>query len=107
MVVGMITVNTCHGRADIPVELLEKGPRPDTAWVKTLDGHPSFTKFSHGGPYQDDTIVVPLPFVRDVHLEKEPDEEPEEITEEPMIKVPILAPDWFLESEYEDRTCGE
>ena len=32
MVVGMITIGTCYGDADIPVELLGKGPRPGTAW---------------------------------------------------------------------------
>lgn len=108
MVVGMITIGTCYGDADIPVELLGKGPRPGTAWIKALDGLQPFTKISHGGPYQDDTIVIPLPFVRDVHLEKDPDEGlVEEITKEPVIKVPIPAPDWFLESDYEDRTGVE
>jgi hypothetical protein len=104
MVVGMITIGTCYGDADIPVELLGKGPRPGTAWVKALGGLQPFTKISHGGPYQDDTIVISLPLVRDIHLEIEPGKEPdEEITEE----TKILAPDWFLESAYEDRTCIE
>ena len=115
MVVGMITISTCHGDADIPVELLGKGPRPGTAWVTALNGLQPFTKISHGGPYQDSTTVVPLPFLRDVHLEKDPEEEQgEEITEESVVNVPILAPDWyipagdwFLESAYEDRICGE
>ena len=108
MVVGMITVATCYGDADIPVELLGKGPRPGTAWVKALDGLQPFTKISHGGPYQDDKVVIPLLFVRDVHLEKDPDDELiKEITEEPVIKGPIPAPDWFLESAYEDRTGVE
>ncbi|MDD5371164.1 MAG: hypothetical protein PHQ40_18945 [Anaerolineaceae bacterium] len=104
MVVGMITIGTCYGDADIPVELLGKGPRPGTAWVKALGGLEPFTKISHGGPYQDDTLVVPLPFVRDVHLEKDSDEGP---GEEEAIKPNIPAPDWFLESAYEDRTYRE
>jgi hypothetical protein len=115
MVVGMITINTCYGNADIPVELLGEGPRPGTVWVTALNGLQPFTKISHGGPYQDSTTVVPLPFLRDVHLEKDPEEEQgEEITEELVVKVPIPAPDryilvedWFLESAYEDRICGE
>ena len=107
MVVGMITIGTCYGDADIPVELLGKGPRLGTAWVKALGGLLPFTKISHGGPYQDDTLVVPLPFVRDVHLEKDPNEELVEITEETLVRVPIPAPDWFLESAYEDRTGVE
>ena len=115
MVVGMITIGTCYGDADIPVELLGKGPRPGTAWVKALDGMQPFTKISHGGPFQDDTIVISLPLIRDVHLEKDPDEElGEEINVDTNIKFPIpardryiLAEDWFLEAAYEDRTAGE
>ena len=115
MVVGMITIGTCYGDADIPVELLGKGPRPGTAWVKALNGMQPFTKISHGGPFQDDTIVISLPFVRDIHLEKDPDEESgEEINGDTKIIVPIPAPDryilaedWFLESAYEDRIRGE
>ena len=111
MVVGTITINTCCGEADIPVELLGRGPRPGTAWVQALDGLQPFTRLSHGGPYQDDTAVIPLPCVRDVHLEADPEEEAEEeqaeTREEPEREAPELAPDWFLESEYEDRTCIE
>ncbi len=103
MVVGMITIGTCYGDADIPVELLGKGPRPGTAWVKALGGLQPFTKISHGGPYQDDTLVIQLSLVRDVHLEREPGEGLEEVAEEPKI----LAADWFLETAYEDRTCSE
>ena len=40
MIVGMITISTCYGDANIPVELLGNGPRPGTAWVKALDGLP-------------------------------------------------------------------
>ena len=112
MVIGMITVSTWCGDADIRVELLGKGPRQGTAWIKALEGKQPFTKISHGGPYQDNTAVVPLPYVRDVHLEEDPEEEKEEITAAPDEKVSIPAPDryilaedWFLESAYEDRTC--
>ncbi len=107
MVVGKIIVATCYGDADIPVELLGKGPRPGTAWVKALNGLQPFTKISHGGPYQDDTSVVPLLYVRDVHIEKEPISEYEEETDVPDTNVTFPAPDWFLESSYEDRTYLE
>ena len=108
MVVGMITIGTCYGDAEIPVELLGKGPRPGTARIRALGGLQPFTKISHGGPYQDDIISIMLLFVRDVHIEKDPNEEPgEEIIEETVVKFPIPAPDWFLESDYEDRTAGE
>ncbi len=100
MVVGKITIGTCYGDAEIPIELLGKGPRTGTAWVKALNGLQPFTKFSHGGPYQDNTIVFPLSLVRDVHLEKDPGEGAVEGPE-------ILFPDWFLESAYEDRTYRE
>lgn len=108
MVFARITVGTCYGDADIPVEVLGKGPRPGTAWVKALDGLQPFTKMSHGGPYQDSTAVVLIPHLRDVHLESElVEEQVDEIIEQPEVRVPILAPDWFLESAYEDRTCLE
>ncbi len=115
MVVGTITIHTCCGQADIRVELLGKGPRPGTAWVQALDGRQPFTRLSHGGPYQDDTAIIPLPCVREVHLEADPEEKPEgepeeeqaEIQEETEPVTPELAPDWFLESAYEDRTCLE
>ena len=108
MVVGMIKVSTCYGVADIPVEIRGKGPRPGTAWVTALNGLQPFTKISHGGPYQDNTAVVLIPNIRDVHLEPDPDEEQNEsCSEEPVVETPLLAPDWFLESAYEDRTVIE
>ena len=97
MVVGEITVSTCYGDTPIAVEILGKGPRPGTAWVKALGGLEPFTKMSHGGPYQDDTAVWHTHHLRNVHIENidaqlETEEQPEP------------APDWFLEMAYEDRT---
>ena len=66
MLVGTITLDTCYGPAIIPVELLGKGPRPGTVWVKALGGRRPFTKMSHGGPCQDDTLVMPIPLVWNV-----------------------------------------
>ncbi len=104
MVVGMITITTCYGVAAIPVELLGKGSRPGMVRIKALGGLQPFTKISHGGPYQDDTLVVPLPLVREVHLEENPDEDlGEEFNEKPNILAPdryIPKGDWFLESAY-------
>ena len=34
MILGTITVNTCYGRATLPVEVLGKGPRLDPAWIE-------------------------------------------------------------------------
>ena len=101
MVVGEITVSTCYGDAVIAVEILGKGPRLDTAWVKALGGLEPFTKMSHGGPYQNDTAVWHTQHLRNVHIENcdaQLEEQPEpEARLEP-------APDWFLEMAYEDRT---
>lgn len=108
MVVGTIKVSTCYGIVDIQVEIRRKGPYPGTAWVTALNGLEPFTKTSHGGPYQDSTAVVHIPNIRDVHLEPDPDEEQNELcSEEPAVETPFLAPDWFLESAYEDQTCIE
>ena len=114
MVVGRITIGTCNGNADIAVEILGKGPRPGTAWVKALKGLQPFTKMSHGGPCQDNTALVLVPNLRDVHLEQDAvDEQVEEMPETPVFDTPILAADrfpaedWFLESAYEDRTFIE
>lgn len=105
MVVGKITLQTEYGDAEIPVEVLGMGPRPGTAWVRALNGLEPFTKMSHGGPYQDDTSVVSIPLLREVHIEVEASEAPVETEpEEPAIEMPAPAPDWFLEMAYEDRT---
>jgi hypothetical protein len=105
MVVGKITLQTEYGAAEIPVEVLGKGPRPGTAWVRALNGLEPFTKMSHGGPYQDDTSVVSIPLLREVHIEVEASESPvEPEPEETAIELPTPAPDWFLEMAYEDRT---
>jgi len=102
MVVGEITVSSCYGDAVVPVEILGKGPRPGTAWVKALNGLEPFTKMSHGGPYQDDTAVWHIPNLRNVHIERD-EEEPVEVDLQPVERLEP-APDWFLEMAYEDRT---
>ena len=108
MVVGMITIGTCYGDADIPVELLGKGPRPGTVWVKALGDLEPFTKISHGGPYQGNTDLVALASVRDVHLEKRADRKSVNLTgSEPEVKEPVPVQDWFLESAYESRVGDE
>jgi hypothetical protein len=107
MVKAKITIGTCYGDADIPVEVLGKGPRPGTAWVRALDGLEPFTKNSHGGPYQDNTSIVLIPHLRDIQIESDPVEELiEEPAQENEIKVQLPVPnqsissDWFLESAY-------
>jgi hypothetical protein len=128
MVVGKITVCTCYGDAEIPVEVRGKGPRPGTAWVTALNGLQPFTKMSHGGPYQDNSAVVQTFSIRDVKIvpdEEEPSPEVVQVepVEEPVLISPeiftpsiepelvgegkLLPADWFLESAYEDRTCFE
>ena len=122
MVKAEITVGTCYGDVVIPVEVLGKGPRPGTAWVRALNGLEPFTKISHGGPFQDSTSIVLIPHLREVHIEKDPDESvEEEFLQEDGIEVQlpisekripvedrdIPVEDWFLESAYEDRTFIE
>ena len=122
MVKAEITVGTCYGDVVIPVEVLGKGPRPGTAWVRALNGLEPFTKISHGGPFQDSTSIVLIPHLREVHIEKDPDESiEEELFQEDGIEVQlpisekripvedrkIPVEDWFLESAYEDRTFIE
>ena len=114
MVKAKITIGTCYGDADIPVEVLGNGPRPGTAWVRALDGLEPFTKNSHGGPYQDITSIVLIAHLRDIQIESDPDEEMiEELAQEKGIKVQLPVPDqnvpadWFLESAYEDRTFSK
>lgn len=122
MVKAEITVGTCYGDVVIPVEVLGKGPRPGTAWVRALNGLEPFTKISHGGPFQDSTSIVLIPHLREVHIEKDPDDSiEEELLQEDGIEVQlpiseeripvedrnIPVEDWFLESAYEDRTFIE
>lgn len=102
MVVGEITVSTCYGDAVIAVEILGKGPRPGTVWVKALSGLEPFTKMSHGGPYQDDTAIWSTHHLRNVHIEKNNLQPVDEQIEPEAQPVPV--PDWFLEMAYEDRT---
>ena len=109
MVTGEITVSTCYGDANIPVEIYAKGPRPGTVWVRALNNLAPFTKMSHGGPYQDDTAVWSIPHVRNVQVVAE-EEQPlavdltsvEQVEPAPDRHIPV---DWFLEMAYEDRTC--
>jgi len=102
VITGEITVSTCYGDAVIPVEILDKGPRPGTVWVRALNNLNPFTKMSHGGPYQDDTAVWSIPNVRNVQVVSE--EEPPVPVELSPVEQPQPAPDWFLEMAYEDRT---
>ena len=89
MIVGNMTVGTPVGEIAVRVELRGSGPRPGTVWIQALDGLKPFTKPSHGGPYQDDTLVVPLQVLREIHMEAGPDEE-----------LALLLPaEWLLASE--------
>lgn len=99
MIIATINIGTICGDQLVPVEVLKNGPRPNTAWVRALGGLQPFLKYSPGGPYQDDTSVVPTPHLRDVHLA--------EIFPAEDRKAPIRPADGFLEESYEDRTYIE
>lgn len=105
MVTGEITVSTCYGDAIIPVEILDKGPRTGTVWVRALNNLAPFTRMSHGGPYQDDVAVWSIPGIRNVEVAGE-EEQPVAVDLQ-LLEQPQPAPDWFLEMAYEDRTCIE
>ncbi len=105
MIVGEITVRTCYGDAAIAVEILGKGPRPGTTWVKALDGLQPFTKMSHGGPFQDDTSLWHTHHLRNVHIENSNSQPVDPLPETEAHPEP--APDWFLEMAYEDRTYSD
>lgn len=122
MIKAEITVGTCYGDVVIPVEVLGKGPRLGTVWVRALNGLEPFTKISHGGPYQDSTSIVLISHLREVYIEKDPDvNHEEELLQEDGIKVQlpisdkslsvedrnIPVEDWFLEGSYEDQTYVE
>jgi hypothetical protein len=108
MIVATIALTTQLGDTHIPVEVLGKGPRAGTAWVQARNGLTPFPRMSHGGPFQDDIAVISLPRLQEIHIEVDPDEESdEELVEEIPSEIPTIAPDWFLESEYEDRTFIE
>jgi len=99
MIIATINIGTICGDQLVPVEVLRKGPRPKTAWVRALGGLQPFLKYSPGGPFQDDTSVVPTPHLRDVHLaERSPAEDRE---------GPTRPADGFLEECYENRTYVE
>jgi hypothetical protein len=106
MVKAKITIGTCYGDADIPVEVMGKGPRPGTAWVRALNGLEPFTKISHGGPYQDSSSIVLIPHLRDVHVEEDMADQNEELALQNGIEFHLptadqhLPADWFLESAY-------
>lgn len=111
MIKAEITIGTCYGDAVIPVQVFGKGPRKGTVWVKALNGLHPFTKYSMGGPFQEDTSIVSIPNLMNVRREKtaaviqyvEPIQKMEIEVQPPNLtqRVPV---DWFLESLYEDRT---
>jgi hypothetical protein len=110
MITGEINVNSCCGSAMIPVELLDKGPRNGTIWVRARNGLTPFTRYSHGGPFQDTTAICQSVNILNVKVEED-DEQPAEISPEKIDKMgeetgrQINTEDWFLEMAYEDRTC--
>ncbi len=103
MITAQMSISTIYGDQLIPVEVLKKGPRPGTAWVRALGDLQPFLKFSPGGPFQDATAVVLIPYLRDVHFE----EETAALTILEKESGDQRPADWFLEGLYEDRTYVE
>jgi hypothetical protein len=82
MLTAQMTIVDLSGRSVIAVEILDKGPRPGTAWVRALGGITPFTRYTHGGPTQEDTALVLLPHL--VHLEVIPELQGEDGQAQPV-----------------------
>ena len=82
MLTAQMAVVDLSGRSVITVEILDKGPRPGTAWVRALGGITPFTRYTHGGPSQEDIALVLLPHL--VHLEVIPELQLEEGQAQPV-----------------------
>jgi hypothetical protein len=107
MIKAEITIGTCYGDAVIPVQVLGKGPRYGTVWVKALNGLQPFTKYSMGGPFQENSSLVSIPNLQDVRVENDfAVTQKEELVQEkePQDSQSCVPVDWYLEGAYEDRT---
>ena len=111
MVIANITVSTFTGKVQIAVEVLSKGPRPGTAWVKALNGLQPFCRQTHGGPCQEDSAVVALPRLREGRLiEDHPESIEKAISsavqwfEEPQ---PVFTEDLFHEMRIQSISGGQ
>jgi len=103
MITAEMSLNTCYGETTIQVEILAKGPRTGTAWVRALHGLEPFTKISHGGAYQDSTALVSLPTLRQVCIQHGSQSDPclslpDELPGEDLDQM-NPADDWSLEGE--------
>ena len=66
---AQIDFSDISGSALITVEVLQSGPRPGTIWVRALGGLKPFTRYTHGGPSQEETALVNLPSLKDLQDE--------------------------------------
>lgn len=82
MLTAQMAIVDLSGRSVITVEILNKGPRPGTAWVRALGGLTPFMRYTHGGPSQEDTALVLLPHLD--HLQVIPDLQLEEGQAQPV-----------------------
>ena len=110
MIKAEITIGTCYGDAVVPVQVLGKGPRYGTVWVKALNGLQPFTKYSSGGPFQGSSSLVSIPNLHDVREENDMavTQKEELVQEKEQQDSQFCVPaDWYLEGAYEDRTSIE
>ena len=123
MVTAKLKIVTCYGEAIIPVEVICKGPRPGTAWVRALNGLEPFTMTSHGGPMQVCQAIIPVPNLHEVHIaaNQAGENAREGISQDSQLEIrrPVSGPvfksedanilqvDAYLESAYEDQTWIE
>ena len=64
MLTAQIDFSDISGSALITVEVLQSGPRPGTIWVRALGGLKPFTRYTHGGPSQEETALVNIPSLK-------------------------------------------
>ena len=69
MIKAELTLVNGYGEALIPVEVSGTGPRAGTVWVRALNGLRPFTRFSMGGPYQDNSAIVLTHRLKNIHFE--------------------------------------
>ena len=96
MLTAQMTIGDLSGQSVIGVQILKIGPRPGTAWVRALGGIAPFTRYTHGGPAQEDTALVLIPHL--INLEVIPELQVEDVQAQPIperalaLEEPIWIP---------------
>jgi hypothetical protein len=71
MIIAEMNIQTCYGDCMVQVQILNAGPRPNTAWVEALNGLTPFLRYTHGGPCQVSNALVWVSQLRNVQIVKQ------------------------------------